>query len=190
MDDAQRIRSAKQGHVVELAALLQENYMFVFKYLLHVTLNRQTAEDLTQDTMMRAIEKIKLYDERRSKFSSWLLTIATRLFLDHRRRERRARTASESITRDMVLDTRYLRWQLEGVGEQWVTLIDALCRLPEDGRIAVLLKHYYGYEYGEIGDILNIPTGTAKSRVHNGIRVLREEWGKGESDTTRNGRVD
>lgn len=186
MNETQRVHAAKRGDDEALAKLLQEHYLFVFKYLLQLTLHRQSAEDLTQDTVVRAIEKIRLYDEHRSKFSSWLLTIATRLFLDHQRKKRRESNTSTLARQDVEEETRHLRWQIESMDGEWFLLIDALARLPNDTRAAVILKHYYGYDYNEIGDILNIPTGTAKSRVHYGLRALRKEWAQSEEDTNFN----
>jgi len=171
MNELHNLKAAMRGDTEALAQLLQDHYLFVFKYLLQVTLHRQTAEDLTQDTMIRAIEKIKLYDDKQSKFTSWLITIATRLYLDHKRRKQREKAilSSDEIARS-------LRWQLESSSENWPALIDALARLPDHTRTAVVLKHYYGYGYDEIADILSIPAGTVKSRVHHGLIELRKEW--------------
>ncbi|MFB5192812.1 RNA polymerase sigma factor SigY [Alicyclobacillus fastidiosus] len=187
MNETECVLAAKRGDHEALAELLQTNYLFVFKYLLQLALHQPTAEDLTQETMIRAIEKIRLYDETRSKFSSWLLTIATRLYLDHQRRKRREKGALASATHDAKDETRHVRWQVESLNGDWSLLIDALAHLRKDTRAAVILKHYYGYEYREIADILNIPTGTAKSRVHHGLRELRKEWAQGEEGTNSHG---
>lgn len=178
MNEVQRVHAAKRGDNNALAELLHAHYLFVFKYLLQLALHQPTAEDLTQETMVRAIERIRLYDETRSKFSSWLLTIATRLYRDFTRKKQRERNALTLA--DSGYDARRLRWQMESTNGDWPSLIDALAHLPNDTRAAVVLKHYYGYEYHEIADILNIPTGTAKSRVHYGLRALREEWTQDE----------
>jgi RNA polymerase sigma-70 factor (ECF subfamily) len=74
----------------ELAEKLREHYGMVFHYLLKVTMDRTLAEDLTQETMIRAIEKIGAYDDR-FKFSTWLITMGTRLFLDQLRKSKRER---------------------------------------------------------------------------------------------------
>lgn len=54
-------------------------------------------------------------------------------------------------------------------------MLDAMSRLSSAHRMAVLLKHYYGYGYEEIGEMLDIPAGTAKSRVAAGLGQLRKE---------------
>lgn len=169
MDESREIMAAKRGDGDALARLLHEHYLFVFKYMLHVTLHRQTAEDLTQDTMIRAIEKIGLYDPNKSRFTSWLITIATRLYLDYKRKRQRELMSADELTRS-------LRWQMESSSENWSIIVDALARLPDHTRAAVVLKHYYGYGYEEIADILKLPAGTVKSRVHHGMSGLRKEW--------------
>src|SRR5690625_6924410 len=91
MDEKDLIRKAKKEDTLALSKLLQQNYSFIVKYLMKVTLHPQNAEDLTQETMMKCIEKIQLYNGE-SKFSSWLITIATNLFIDQQRRKKREKT--------------------------------------------------------------------------------------------------
>ena len=74
MDDKDLIQQAKNGDTLALSKLLEQNYSFLVKYLMKITLHPQIAEDLTQETMMKSIEKIQLYNGK-SKFSSWLITI-------------------------------------------------------------------------------------------------------------------
>src|SRR5690625_7102252 len=62
MDEKDLIRKAKKGDTLALSKLLQQNYSFIVKYLMKVTLHPQNAEDLTQETMMKCIEKIQLYN--------------------------------------------------------------------------------------------------------------------------------
>lgn len=169
------IKKAKKGDAAALALLIQEHYSFVFKYLVKVTMDPRAAEDLTQDTMLKCMENIVRYDGS-SAFSSWLITIATRLFIDKTRRRKREQQWLEKEG-----NTRLIRWHFETNQEEWPELLELLSQLSEDQRIAILLKHYYGYSYEEIGVILNIPTGTVKSRVAYGLRELRKELDQDES---------
>ncbi|MHB1684144.1 MAG: RNA polymerase sigma factor SigY [Bacilli bacterium] len=172
------IEPAKRGDSEALAKLLQAHYAFLFKYLVKLTLHRQTAEDLAQDTMVRAIEKISLYDERRGKFSSWLMTIATRLYFDFKRK--RQRETGWLIEATEEASVRHLKWKIEGENCEYPELIDVLARLPDLTRAVIVLKHYYGYSYEEIAVMTNFPVGTVKSRIHNGLASLRKEWIKDE----------
>ncbi|WP_410512341.1 RNA polymerase sigma factor SigY [Paenibacillus sp. BR2-3] len=169
------IRQAQQGNASALAQLLQDHYTFLYKYLLKVTLDPALAEDVCQDTMVRCMEKISAYNGS-SSFSSWLVTIATRLYFDRMRRRKR----EHEWNRSQEQGIRSIRWQFESRNEEWSDVLDALSRLPSSQRVAVLLKHYYGYGYEEIGSMLLIPEGTAKSRVAYGLRQLRKELGEDE----------
>ncbi|OPH53288.1 RNA polymerase sigma factor SigY [Paenibacillus ferrarius] len=164
------IRQAMLGDHAALSQLLQQHYDFVYKYLLKITLNPVMAEDITQETMMKCIEKIKLYQEKSSKFSSWLMTIATRLYIDQARRRKR-----EKLWQEQQQNLRQMQWQAGNQNEDWPDVLNALTELPEDSRIPLILKHYYGYTYEEIGQILSIAEGTAKSRVHHALKHLRKE---------------
>lgn len=168
-EEQDRIQLAKQGDVDVLADLIHEHYAFIYKYLVKVTMDPVMAEDLTQDTMIRCIEKIRLYDGS-SSFSSWLMTIGTRLYIDQMRRKKRERNW---LFKERGI--RKMKWQFESKNEEWDDILESLARLTTEHRVAVLLKHYYGYTYEEIGEMLSIPSGTVKSRVAVGIRQLREE---------------
>lgn len=163
------IARAQRGDSGALAQLLQMNYSFLLKYLLKITMHQATAEDLTQETMLKCIEKIRLYNGQ-SKFSSWLMTIATNKYVDLMRRKKQERSWQEQEQ-----SLRSLRWQFTSRNEEWPDVLDAIARLPYDVRIPILLKHYYGFSYDEIAAMIDIPAGTVKSRVFNGIQQIRKE---------------
>jgi len=154
-----------------LAEQLRENYTFLYNYLLKVTMNRSLAEDLVQDTMLRAIEKIAGY-RGGAKFSSWLISIATRLYMDSLRRYKRERAWREQ---EQAQALRSLRYEAALRQEDWPEALDALAELNPDHRVPILLKYYYGYSQDEIAAWLDIPPGTVKSRLHNGLHQLRKE---------------
>ncbi|MGF7048351.1 RNA polymerase sigma-70 factor (ECF subfamily) [Paenibacillus sp. DS2015] len=167
--ESDKVELAQQGDANVLAELIHEHYSFLYRYLVKVTMDPMMAEDLTQDTILRCIEKIRLYDGS-SSFSSWLMTIGTRIYIDQVRRKKREKNwlfKEQGIRR--------IRWQFESRNEEWSDVLESLARLSTEHRVSVLLKHYYGYTYEEIGEMLAIPSGTVKSRVAKGVRQLREE---------------
>lgn len=169
-----RIAEAQAGDDGALASLLSEHYTYLYKYMLKVSMDPELAEDICQDTMVRCMEKIGSYNGS-SSFSSWLVTIATRLYIDRmRRRGRERRYVQEQGLRS-------LRWRFESRNEAWSDVMEVLAGLPAERRIPLLLKHYYGYSYDEIGAMLQIPAGTAKSRVSYGLNQLRKELGRDET---------
>ncbi len=160
---------AKAGDQMALALLLQEHYSFLVKYLIKITMNQEVANDLAQETMVRCIEKIRLYNGT-AKFSSWMITIATNLFIDQRRAKKR-----EERYQEQEQYLRKMRWNYAGQNVEWTDTMDTLGKMSEEIRIPIIMKHYFGYTLEEIAEMLGIPLGTVKSRIHNGIKSLRKE---------------
>lgn len=160
----------------ELARSLREHYGLVFHYLLKVTMDRSLAEDLTQETMIRAIEKHDKYDGS-SKFSTWLITIGTRIFLDAMRKRKR----EINLLREQARVSAF-RWETTARGGEWTELLESLEKLSREERIPLVLKHYYGYTYDEIGGMTGLPSGTVKSRIHHAMRKLRKELSEDGDD--------
>ncbi|BCB02880.1 RNA polymerase sigma factor SigY [Bacillus sp. KH172YL63] len=169
MKEKQWIKQAKKGNHEAFALLFREHYPFLLKYLIKVTMDRDQAEELAQETMATCVEKIHQYHGK-AKFSSWLISIATNRFIDLQRKKKR-----EQEWKHEEVNIRKLRWEMESRNEEWNDVLGALAGLSEDVRLPIILKHYYGYSYEEIGRMMDISQGTVKSRVHNGIARLRKE---------------
>ena len=169
MDEMALIRNAQKGDQIALATLLQQNYTFVRRYALKITLKPTLADDLTQETMTRAIEKIHLY-KGRSRFSTWLISIASNLYIDTCRKRNKEQLVAGSETA-----LHQLKWHFAQRQVDWLDVLDGLGQLTEEHRLPLILKHYYSYSYEEIGEMLGIPEGTVKSRVHHALGQLRKE---------------
>jgi len=166
----QLIEDARKGNRHSLAKLLYENYEMVFRYLIKFTLNKSVAEDLVQETMVRAIEKFEIFDPAKAKFSTWLIAIAQNIYLDGMRKRKREK---KHINDELQLEDLY---DLQADhDEDWDRVLDALSRLSEESRIPLVMKHYHGYSLEEIARLMSIPLGTVKSRIHNAIKVIRKE---------------
>jgi len=171
--EARLAERARSGDLSALAELVKANYSFLYSYLLKITLNPDQAADFTQDTLLRAVEKIRQYDGK-AKFSTWLIAVATRIVIDSQRRKGTERKLLREKVREEE-SGRLLRWKLESSGAEWLDVLDALSLMPPEMRLAVVLKHYYGCTQQEIAALADIPEGTVKSRVHLGLKWLRKE---------------
>lgn len=178
-EDPTTIRRAVRGDERALARLLHDNYAMLYRYMLKVTMHKAMAEDLVQETMLKAIERIGTF-KAKSKFSTWLISIATRLYMDEMRRQGRERKWQSA---EQALQA--IRFEAASQREEWPDALDALAEMPYDVRVPILLKYYYGYAYEEIAQWLDIPLGTVKSRLHNGLNHLRKELK--EDDDAANG---
>lgn len=176
LDELKQIKRAQRGDSQAMAQLLRTHYSFLMKYLIKMTMNPELAEDVAQETMLRCIEKIHLYNGK-SKFSSWMITIATRIYIDQMRR-----TKVETQWRDREQALRRTEWRMKAQQEEWTDAMQALSRLGHEWRLPILLKHYYGYAYDEIAEIMDIPPGTVKSRIHHGLQQLRKEMATDEKE--------
>ncbi len=167
MDEKRVIQQAKQGDKSALALLLQENYRIVLGYFMKITLDKRNAEDLTQETMLRAIEKFGLFDER-FKFSTWLITMGTNIYRDQLRKRGAMRESISGSDVEGVPD-------ISGYGEPElkVDLRAALQGMAAEKRITIVLRYFHEYSYEEIARILKVPVGTVRSRLHNGIDELQ-----------------
>lgn len=168
LDEKGLVRQVRRGDRSALALLLQENYRMVLGYFIKITLDKSKAEDLAQETMLRAIEKFSLYD-RRFKFSTWLITVGTNIYRDQLRKKDIMRDSVGGPAVDEIPDGVDLN------GPELKTDIQAaLVKLVVEKRIVIVLKYFYDYSYEEIARVLKVPVGTVRSRLHNGIAELRK----------------
>jgi RNA polymerase sigma-70 factor, ECF subfamily len=142
------------------------------------------AEDLTQETFIRAYTSIRSFQSRAS-LNTWLYRIATNICIDFRRKNSRARSLTTSIQWEDGKDEADLerefpdeRFDPQGHylnKELGVRLQEALRALPEKLRTVVLLHDIEGLAYDEIAEILECPLGTVKSRLFNARAALRQK---------------
>ncbi|RWR09645.1 RNA polymerase sigma factor SigY [Siminovitchia fortis] len=166
------IEEAKKGKDEAFSKLFQENYLLLYKYLIKLSLRPDVTEDLIQETMIKAYTHLHSF-KGESKFSTWLISIASRLYMDQQRKEMRHRRIFEKARNEAV---RKMKWQLSLKGEDWTEDMELFAGLDPELKAPILLRHYYGYSYPEIARMLNIKEGTVKSRVHNGLNKIRKEW--------------
>jgi len=170
------IKLAQKGDKKSLEKLLQNNYPIVKGYLIKMTFNESTADDITQETMVKAIININKF-EPRGKFSSWLITIANNLYRDQLRKNKRVVYMEDDENRQ---DTVNLEDTVVNKME-WEKLKSILEKLPQEKRMVFILKHYHGYSYEEISDIMKCPIGTVRSRLHYCINQVKLQM-KGVSE--------
>ncbi|WP_019153658.1 RNA polymerase sigma factor SigY [Robertmurraya massiliosenegalensis] len=167
-DDLSLIHKARLGNDEAFALLFHRHYSFLFKYLLKLTLHEETSKELAQETMMKCYTHLSSF-KGEGKFSTWMISIASRLYIDSIRKQKREQ-------KKINLLSRQLSWNAQSKGIEWSDTFADFNQLDADVRMPILLRHYYGYTYEEIGKMLGIRTGTVKSRVHIGIQRLRKEW--------------
>ena len=146
-----------------------------------LTRNRADAEDLVQETYLRAYRAFDQFQEG-TNLRAWLYRILTNTFINsYRKKQRQPQTISDDEIEDWYLYSKMAERGAEPSAETSVIeslpdedVQEALSSLPEQFRIAVLLADVEGFSYKEIAEITNVPIGTVMSRLHRGRRALEK----------------
>ena len=157
----------------------------LFSYLRHYMGDAEMAEDVFQQTFLQVHLKCDQFEPGR-KVRPWLYTVATNQAIDHKRRNRRHQMVSldRSAGSDGEEDAGSLGQLLDAAGpspaeesesaERYEGVRHAVEELPEPVRQVVVLVYFQGLKYREAADVLDIPVGTVKSRLHAAIGKLSE----------------
>jgi len=154
--------------------------------LAYRTIGREEdARDVCQETFLRAFRALPGF-RGQAKFSSWLYRIALNLCRDWVRRERRSAIVQPPADVDLMelaaeaepsesIEDLVARNDLARIVER------AMALLPEEQRTAIVLKEYHGLTFQEIADLVGCPLSTVKTRLYQGLTVLRRELARQSS---------
>ena|SRR5690606_11425896 len=139
----------------------------VWRYAVHLTGSTATADDVVQETLLRAWRAPRILEQDPSTARAWLLTVARNLVIDEARSARRRHEFTVNEPPDRPIDDR--------TDELFDTLLvgEALAGLTEEHRTAIVRAYYGGRNTAELAAELGIAEGTVKSRLHYGLRALR-----------------
>lgn len=186
MDDAELSRRILAGEAHLFAQIVERYQNRLFAALMTMVPSREDAEDLTQETLVQAFRKLGSF-EGRSSLLTWMHRIAMNLAISHRRKHRLERQQSwtdmEVAVSDLTSPTHSQGDVLEQ-REERALLQSALARIDAEYREIIVLRDIHGYDYAEIADLLSLPAGTVRSRLHRARIELRDtilmlEQGKG-----------
>jgi RNA polymerase sigma-70 factor (ECF subfamily) len=167
--------------------LAMEHMQPLYTAALRMTRNAADAEDLIQETFLKAYRAFDSFEEG-TNLRAWLYKILTNTYINaYRAAKRRPEMADVEDVEDLYL---YRRFATTGEGEPGRSAEEALFErltdtevkeaiesLPEHFRIAVLLADVEGFSYKEIADITEVPIGTVMSRIHRGRKALQKTLG-------------
>jgi RNA polymerase sigma-70 factor (ECF subfamily) len=185
--DEELLKHIQGGQHDALGALVRRFEGELFGYLCRYLGNREMAEDVFQNTFLQVFTKIDQYEPGRA-VRPWLYTIATHQAIDALRRNGKHQAVSLNSESDAGPDgdTAPLSSLLESSGPMPLDQLQAeekrqqvrasIERLPEFLKQVVLLTYYQGLKNSEVAEILKIPVGTVKSRLHTALARLHQEW--------------
>jgi RNA polymerase sigma-70 factor (ECF subfamily) len=152
----------------------------VFQICFRMVGNRSEAEDIAQETFIRAYINIGNYNMDK-KFSTWLYRIATNLCIDRLRKKKADYSLDAEVTGTEGLTMYSQIPSADPLPEDAVAFMELqdflqreLLALPEKYRTAIILKYMEELSLNEISEILDLPVGTVKTHIHRGREALRK----------------
>lgn len=171
--------ATRQRFVADAVPLLDSLYAGA----LRMTRNPADAEDLVQDTMLRAYRSFDRF-EPGTNLKAWLFRIMTNAYINtYRKKQREPKSVSQDEVEEFDL-YRELRSSDPDLGATPETIVldafvdtditAAIDDLPEPFRLAVVLSDVEGFSYAEMAEIMDVPLGTVMSRLHRGRKALQK----------------
>ena len=169
-----------------LDQLIQRYHYRLYRYLLCLTGNRETAEDLFQETWVRVLERGRQY-KGKSKFEPWLFTVARHLVIDlQRRRQPRFADLLDSRAEEQAplepgahKPPSALELVEQRETGEWVGA--AMSHLPAPYREVLVLRFQEEMAFEEIAEVVEAPVSTVKSRFYRGLEEMRQLLAGGEA---------
>jgi RNA polymerase sigma-70 factor, ECF subfamily len=187
LSDPAVVELARKGSEAAYRELLTRYERPVFSLVFRMVRDRETAEDLSQETFIKVLNNLDRYSPE-FKFSSWLFKIANNLTIDHLRR-RRVDTISIEGAPDAVTSESARATSIAVVSgnespleelesrELGTAIERAIGKLRPEYRACIMLRHVEDKSYEEIAEIVKLPLGTVKTYIHRARQELRTTLG-------------
>jgi RNA polymerase sigma-70 factor (ECF subfamily) len=175
LSDESLLAGLASGDPEQAAAFVRRFQRRVYGLALGILDDSAAAEDVAQETFVRAWRHAGGYDPRRGRVASWLLTIARNVASDVLRMRRSEPVAPEALIA-MAAASGDLNPEEHALAEERRrSLLSAIRELPPDQRRALIMAAFQGRTAREIGEAEGIPLGTAKTRIRAAMLKLRSE---------------
>ncbi|HXG45344.1 MAG TPA: sigma-70 family RNA polymerase sigma factor [Gemmatimonadales bacterium] len=182
--DQEIVALAREGRELAYRELIRRYERPVFSLVLRMVRDRQVAEDLAQETFVKALNAISSYRPE-YKFSSWIFKIANNTAIDYlRRRDLDTLSLDGAPHATTQEDIEATALQVSDRGESPLAELEArelgtaieraIGRLRPEYRACILLRHVEGMAYEEIAELLDLPLGTVKTYIHRARHELRD----------------
>ncbi|MEK4487671.1 RNA polymerase sigma factor SigW [Psychrobacillus sp. FSL H8-0484] len=179
-----RIKQVLKGDKDAFAEIVDLYQHRLFQVCYRMLGNRHEAEDISQEAFVRAFINIHTFDQKR-KFSTWLYRIATNLCIDRIRKKKPDLYLDAEVKGTEGLDMYSQIAAAEELPEEELMKLELqdriqyeISRLPDKYRSAIVLKYMEELSLQEISEILELPLGTVKTRIHRGREALRKQLSK------------
>lgn len=168
MDDKNLVRECLNRNLGAYEEIVDRYQKPIYNVVLRMVNNPDDASEVTQNVFVKAYEKLSTYNEH-FKFFSWLYKIAVNASLTFLEQKKRIDLlADQDVPQDSSLE------QDVEASERVEILEEAILQLRPEYRIVIVLRHFHDLSYDEIGQILDIPEKTVKSRLYTARQVLKD----------------
>jgi RNA polymerase sigma-70 factor (ECF subfamily) len=179
VDEHYLIKQAQAGDVSAYNTLVLHYQDVVYNVAYRIMGEPGAADDASQEAFISAYKALHRF--RGGSFKSWLMRIVTNACYDElRRRKRRPQSSLDQIVEDYESSPLLVSQSTPGPEEnrQWTEVVEAIThcldQLPDEQRVATVLRDVEGYDYGEIAEIMASTLGTVKSRLSRARAKLRD----------------
>lgn len=173
MTDEQLMEAVKHGDLQQASLLFDRYNKRLFNYLVRMTLDRDLAEDLTQNVFVRMIRYRTSYREGH-KFQSWIYQVARNVFSDHYQANKNRKSTFMDIEKlgDQIPDSSDAR----KAEEQEHLLQRSMALLNEEQRELLVLTRFQHLKYEQVAEMMDTTVANIKVKVHRAIGKLREHY--------------
>ena len=178
MADEALVALVLRGDGNAFAPLVERHKRGIVNFIYASVRSSEDANDLAQETFMRAYAHLRTFNPAIAKFSTWLYQIARNVARTHLGKESR-RPQTEDLFEDETLDQRLPDTRREAAPEAMAVsaeddraVRDALRKVPEKMRAALALRYFKHMEYQEIADTMQVSLGNVKTLIHRGKAAL------------------
>lgn len=173
-DDIFYIQAVRKGDVSAFAVLIEKYQSMVYSLALKLLKNTEDAEEMAQDTFIKAFQKLDMY-EGKSKYSTWLYSITYNACISELRKRRIHFSSLEDqhfSDQDEMKMHSYFSENKKEDQERYLTI--ALGKLPEDDQVLVILYYYENQSMDEISMITGLTVSNIKVKIHRARKRMYE----------------
>ncbi len=172
LTDEAIMEKVKMGDIKLMSLLFERHHVAIYSYFLRMSKNQSLSQDLTQNVFERIIKYRTSYSSR-SKFKSWMFSVAKNVHHDHYRKNKMM--VSEKNDKEMNIEGDCLNNEMDKK-EKIHFLEKALNRLDKETKELIILTRIEKLKYHEVAAIFQVTEGAIKVRVHRGMKQLREQY--------------
>ena len=167
--EEQTIQDVLDGKTDSFRWIIDRYQRPILQMISNLVFDRHAAEDITQEVFMTAYQKLSMFDPMRSRFSTWLFTIARNKGINYLRKKK----PSVSVDQQEIVSSNAPGDPIESE-EFFQQMDDALNQLPSRQKRAFMLAEFENLPYDQIAQVECVSIGTIRSRIHRAKKKLRK----------------